>query len=80
MIVCTGSACLCRSASAYAHDSRCTIQRQLRRLVEWRLYQVNRVRGRYQSVSRKRQADMAEMWMTRGATANVTHRQLRTRM
>ena len=42
------------------------------RIVKWRFPIVDRVRSRYQSVSRKRQADMDDMGMKRGATANVT--------
>ena len=44
-----------------------------------RLRQVDCVRSRYQSVSRKRQADMDGMGMKRDATANVTNRQMRRR-
>ena len=42
-------------------------------IVKWRFPIVDRVRSRYQSVSRKRQADMDDMVMKRGATANVTN-------
>ena len=41
--------------------------------VKWRFPTVDRVRSQYQSVSRKRQADMDDMEMNRGATANVTN-------
>ena len=40
---------------------------------------VDRVRGQYQPASRKRQADMDDMVMKRGATTNVTNRQMQTK-
>ena len=40
---------------------------------------VDRVLSRYRSVSRKRQADMNDMGMKRGATANVTNRQIQNK-
>ena len=43
--------------------------------VEWNFHQVGRVRSRYQSVSRKRQADMDDMVMKRGAATYETNRQ-----
>ena len=40
---------------------------------------VNRVRSQYQPVSRKRQADMDDMAMTRGAATNVTNRRVQNK-
>ena len=39
------------------------------------LSNVHRVHSQYQSVARKRQADMDDMVMKRGAATNVTNRQ-----
>ena len=39
------------------------------------IFKVVRVRSQYQSVSRKRQADMDDTGMKRGAATNVTNRQ-----
>ena len=44
-----------------------TTQRQLRYHVKWRFPEVDRVRSRYQSVSRERQADTDDTGMKRGA-------------